>query len=250
VAFGQVAEAAGMFSKSCIVGEELIESGHDVLNDLINVATFYRNSGRSQRQLGNLRKSISAYTRSIEIREKLALDHPASNGSVSTLVDSYSRLEAVVTENNSHFESLFPCRRMIALETSLIRQIAITAREPARTVAARENSTGYIDALQFIDSVVEHEKTGGTALFDAAAIYALAMDAASKDEQLGHAQRAKRQAAFSERSLELLNRAARMGLFETKIGWKKLTSDVLLAPLRQHEEFKQLVEDFEQSQDK
>jgi hypothetical protein len=92
---------------------------------------------------------------------------------------------------------------------------------------------------------VEHEKTSGTALFDAAAIYALAMEAAGADEQLDDAGQAERQAAYQERSMELLTRAGKTGLFDTETGLKRLQSDVLLDPLRERGDFKQFVKELE-----
>jgi tetratricopeptide (TPR) repeat protein len=245
---GQVVEAAEMFSKACIVGEELIESGHNALDDLINVATSYRNSGLSQRDLGNHRKSINAYTKSIEIREKLILDHPTASGSASEVVALYNRLVDVVTGDNSHFESLFPYRRLVALETNLIRQISITAKGPARIAASRENPTGYFQALQFIDSVVGHEKTDGLTLFDAAAIYSHAIEAAAKDPELDEDNRHERSSKYESRAMELLVRAKEAGFFDNENGQSKLQSDKLLDPLRERADFKQFIKELEDGQ--
>jgi tetratricopeptide (TPR) repeat protein len=211
------------------------------------------------RDLNKLDEAVAAFHKAITIRELLVEEHPKVEEHTENLGFSYYWLARTLRDLNKLDEAVAAFHKTITIRELLVEEHPKVAEYTERLgfsyyyLGELNASVGdYVNAAILGERIAQlkvpddQPDARGLNLYNAACLFSVVSGAAAKDENLPEADRATLADKHAARALALLKEDRTLGYFKDPEILAHMKKDPDLDPLRDRDDFKQLVKELEE----
>ncbi len=240
-------KAEGPLTEAQRVFESLVRGRPDALPEYRqSLAQSHAILGMAYRGQGRIAKAEAAGQRGVEAFEKLAREHPGVQEYAYGVGRCYSELGQTAKAAGRHDEAVAQYSKAISILEGVLRGNHHSAR-PAllsaqiQRAGARAGQGEHAQATAEAETLARQRDLNPGHLYDLACTFANCSAAVERDRNLPSADRARLQALYAARAMDLLRQAI-------ATGWRRpehLKQDPDMDPLRAREDFRKLRADLE-----
>lgn len=230
------AEAEGAYKQALSIHRELVAMSPDVPAYRRNLSRAATNLARLYSLTKRPEAALDAVNQAIDACLELKEDDAAKQS--IPLYDAFLLQARTLESLGQYQEAAVAWQEVIARSKK-----DETAGPRLQRTLCLARSGDHASAAKEAEELAKLADGYGPVLYQLAAVYSLASDAASRDEKLSPTERSQLAAKYAEEAVRLLREAHKSGHFKTPENAAKLKQDADLSAIRSREDFQKLVEE-------
>jgi serine/threonine-protein kinase len=253
VGMAQVTTGEAAYAKALALGEALAREHPDNPDYRSEMARTLHHLAEAKQDMGsNPEQARPLFRRALPLLEKLVADHPAGAAYQDRLAETLHDLAIGYNNSRQPVEAVPLCTKGLAVCERLVHdhpQVPGYQDRLSRfhmvSAIAQAQLGEHQRAAQEVEEAIARAARDGHALYNGACTYALAAEAAGKDQRLAQAERQKRVEHYQARAVELLRQADGTGFFRVGAALHGLQTEHDFDILRGRDDFKKLLQEVE-----
>jgi tetratricopeptide (TPR) repeat protein len=244
---GRVAEGVAGLERAVAICKQLMVEAPEVPDYPNQLARTLTSLGQEGNLNGDLAKSVVVNAEAVALLEKLVAAHPRVADYQLRLTLALANLAIGQTNLRQPERARGPAARAVAVAEGLVKAHPNVPEYQRELAYARVNygvALGQLgqhtEAASLVEAAVVTTGLGG-ALYNGACAYAYCSTTVGRDTKLLAAERDRLAVKYCDRAMELLKEAEKSGIFKSAQAVSAFQTDHDLDPLRQREDFKQLL---------